>query len=660
MSQNIGPRTDDRLFFSSLIDTSLPGLEKIPEAAAAGDFKKARKIFAEYVRTALSPEYFNNMQFKVHQINSITFPGETWLQAADRICRNLLISCNTQFQFGEEIDYFVNPTHNQYREWTWQLSRHNEWFILAYAYLQTGDEKYAEACAKQFSTWVKQALSPEPGSADGGMTLCWRTIETGIRMGSNWQYALHAFYRSPAFTDDIITGWYKSVWEHGERLCNDYRTGNWLLMEMDGLAQIGILYPVLRNAKQWYKFAMDMLEKQLDLQFYPDGFQYELSTHYHGVSVECYLRLMRVAQAYGAALPGAFLQKLENAITFYSKLIMPDFRLPNLNDGTWVKAGVWVQEFIDFFPHRRDFLWLVSEGARGDQPAHKSIALPWSGLMAFRTGWNSDAVWGLLDAAPYGRGHQHEDKLSFLLHVNGRMVLTEGGVYAYDNSEMRKYVLSTRSHNTIRVNGMDQNRGINYRWEDNDIKKESGIKYTIADNYDYAAGLYNEGYGPKAEKSAAHERAVIFLKNQEFASRPFFIVIDRMRAVKKNKYESLWHLDVDSVLPDGLNASAGELTILQSGAEGMTANIVSGLEQPEWQGWKTITAQQGDYRGIPVLRYHWEAANSCTAAVFYPSSPGDCPITGINIRESNEDAVITLFMRSKNTITLNESSYRRS
>ena len=658
MPKEIGPRTDDNVFFSSLIDVSLPGLEKIPEAVAKGNFKEARKLFAAYIRSTLNPDYFKKMSYQVHQIDSITLPGETWRESADRICRNLLISCSTEQQFGEKIDYFSNPTFNLYKEWTWQLSRHNEWFILGYAYFKTGDEKYAQAWAKQFDTWVKQALSPEPGSADGSATLCWRTIEAGIRMGSNWQYVLHAFYKSPAFTDDIITDWYKSVWEHGERLYNDHRTGNWLLMEMDGLAQIGIFYPVLRNARQWFNFAVEMLEKQLDIQFYPDGLQYELTTHYHGVSISCYIRLMRVAQAYGTTLPDNFLHKLENTIAFYSKLIMPDFRLPNLNDGTWARAGTWVSEYMDFFPHRKDFIWTATEGKQGERPSYTSIALPYSGLMAMRTGWDADALWGLLDVAPFGRGHQHEDKLSLLLYMNGRRVLTEGGVYAYDDSEMRRYVLSTRSHNTIRVNGMDQNRGLNYRWEDKDIQKESGMKYSITDKYDYAAGMYNEGYGPNAECVAVHERAVILLKKLQFDARPFFIVIDRMRAEKPNTYESLWHLDVDSVLPDRLNASAGELTILVSGAEGMTADVVTGQEKPEWQGWKIITANQGDYLPAPALRYHWEARDTRVVTIFYPSSVESCPIANVEASERVEDTTITFRLRNKNIVTIDEEEYK--
>ena len=56
-------------------------------------------------------------------------------------------------------------------------------------------------------------------------------------------------------------------------------------MEMNGLAQIGILYPQFRLAGEWLKQAYESLEEELGRQIYPDGFQYELATNYHDVEI---------------------------------------------------------------------------------------------------------------------------------------------------------------------------------------------------------------------------------------------------------------------------------------------------------------------------------------------------------------------------------------
>ena len=39
-------------------------------------------------------------------------------------------------------------------------------------------------------------------------------------------------------------------------------------MEMNGLAQLSIIFPELNNAAEWRKFAFDMLEKELNRQLY--------------------------------------------------------------------------------------------------------------------------------------------------------------------------------------------------------------------------------------------------------------------------------------------------------------------------------------------------------------------------------------------------------
>ena len=95
------------------------------------------------------------------------------------------------------------------------------------------------------------------------------------------------------------------------------------------------------------------------------------------------------------------------------------------------------------FPENKTIRWITEKFETGE-PDFTSIALPWSGFLVMRTGWTTEDSWALFDAAPFGKAHQHEDKLSLLFYANGKLLLTEGGNYAYDTSEMRRYVLSTR------------------------------------------------------------------------------------------------------------------------------------------------------------------------------------------------------------------------
>lgn len=665
----VGPRLSDERFFGELVDVSRPGLEGIPAAVARGDYAVARRLFAAEVRRTLQPERYLRIprQFRG---TSFMYEGETPAEAAERILRLELISTSTPHRFDGEVDWFANPTFNRYKEWTWQLSRHPEWALLGERYRETGDERYAEGFVRLFRSWVRQAVVPE--DAPGGATLCWRTIEAGIRMGGSWQWALHSFYRSPHFTDDVLTDWYKSVWEHGWRLRHYHRTGNWLIMEMNGLAQVGILYPQFRDAPAWKAYAMDRLAAELDAQVHPDGFQVELSTGYHQVVIRNYEWLMDVCDAYDEPVPDAFRRGLERMHEANLKMMMPDGRLPDVNDGGWQEVARLMERAVAAYPHRQDFRWVRSRGREGRPPEETSVAFPQAGYYVMRTGWEPDAVWALLDGGPFGYGHQHEDKLNVLLHAHGRLLVTEGGNYAYDDSEMRRYVLSTRAHNTIRVDAQDQNRRLNYRREDLDPTAPAGGRFLTTDAYDLAEAEYDEGYGPEAALRVAHRRRVILMKGGDGGLGPYLLVIDRLvpEDADAHAYQVLWHLDGEAALQEGpavmtRDAGTANLTILSAERDGLRVAVVAGqgaadgVGRPtEWQGWKAIKDhQQGQYAPAPTAVYVVEAAGPLRlVTLLYPTRAGeDCPVAGVVAAPDPSATGIVLRLRGGGVVELDEA-----
>ena len=223
---------------------------------------------------------------------------------------------------------------------------------------------------------------------------------------------------------------------------------------------------------------MMFLEEELGRQIYPDGFQYELSTGYHDVVINNYERLILAARAFDVPVPERMTERLTTACEIDVKLMMPDGCLPDINDGRMEASRKLLEPKLSFIREEKaeTILWAASGGTRGTRPDYLSAALPYSGFFIMRNGWENGSVWGLLDAAPFGRGHQHEDKLNLLIYAQGKYLLTEGGNYAYDDSEMRRYCLSSRAHNTVLVDHKGQNRRASYVWEDSDIEKLSGMK----------------------------------------------------------------------------------------------------------------------------------------------------------------------------------------
>lgn len=660
-----GPRLSDRDFFTQCVDTTRPGLEEIPAAVAEGDYAAARGLFADAARRSLQPQRFLQIDRQFRGANFMR-PGESVAEAAERILNLELISTSTPHQFEDDVDWFANPTYNQYKEWTWQLSRHPEWGILAERYRQTGDERYAAAFVRFFCSWVRQAVVPE--DAPGNATRCWRTIEAGIRMGGVWQWALHSFYRSPHFTDDVLVDWYKSVWEHGWRLRNFHRTHNWLIMEMNGLAQIGILYPQFRQAEAWKQYAFDVLVRELETQVHPDGMQYELSTGYHQVNIRNYQWLWDVAAAYDEPIPDAFRAGLEKMHAANVKLMMPDGRLPDLNDGGWHQVAPLLERAVQFYPERDDFRWAYTRGKEGHPPAETSLAFEYAGFYVMRSSWASDAIWAFLDGGPFGYAHQHEDKLNLLLHAYGRLLLTEAGNYAYDDSEMRRYVLSTRGHNTIRVDGLDQNRRLHFDRENPDVTIPAGARWYTGDRYDGVVADYDEGYGPQAERLVTHQRKLLFLKQGvDDALGPCFLVVDRLlsRDQAAHEYEVLWHFNTDSATVAGSGVASHDadqpnLAIVATDRPGLALEVVSGQEEPEWQGWKAIkNHQQGEYQAIPTAVYRWRVAGPARLVTLLHPLPAGQEGVVEQVKASADPAETTLriLLENGHSLKLDEADF---
>jgi hypothetical protein len=288
-----------------------------------------------------------------------------------------------------------------------------------------------------------------------------------------------------------------------------------------------------------------------------------------------------------------------------------------------------------------------------------------------RSGWERDAIWALFDGGPFGYAHQHEDKLNLLLHAYGRLLLTEGGNYAYDMSEMRRYVLSTRAHNTIRVDGLDQNRRLNFRSQvsadqpgtlQNPLTTPSGAAWSFTQQLDTAEATYNEGYGPYAKHIVSHHRRVIFFKQSpDPLLGPLLLVIDSLSPSDdaEHQYEALWHLDAGQAEIDGLvtttsDVNMANLTIIAAPLPALALTLVTGQEAPEWQGWKSIKDnQQGEYVPTPTAVYSWAATGpSQLITLLYPTRPGEnCPVValeagpdGAGVRLRLRDGRVVLMM----------------
>ena len=169
-------------------------------------------------------------------------------------------------------------------------------------------------------------------------------------------------------------------------------------------------------------------------------------------------------------------------------------------------------------------------------------------------------------------------------------MIVEAGTFAYDTSEMRKYVLSTRAHNTVRIDGFDQNRRKGYRWKAEDIARKSNLVFRTTPTLDWAEATYADGYGP-AKIPVRHTRRLIFHK-AESGLPPFFVVVDRLSASdgQSHAFEQLWHLENCTYegRADSFSADFGGGVWLTGAFSQAGLVDKKGQYQPEYQGWLPI------------------------------------------------------------------------
>ena len=620
-------------FYHEALDPSIPALKDAIDRYDAGDKAGAASAFAAYFKTVLRPDlYLTGRQSE----SPAPSDRDTAVARADRICEGEVVSTGFPYVFKDNVfDWEVNPTFNEYKEWTWQLSRHPEFVRLAEAYSYTKDEKYARQYDRMIVSWIEQCTCPE--NASGYATKTWRTIEAGIRMLGNWHVAIHTFMNSPSVSDADWVLIFRSVYEHVYRLRGFRTSHNWLIMEMGGLVNIAVLYPFFRDADEWFRDGMDTLLAELDIQLYPDDFQYELTTGYHGVNIGNYENVISLCRKYGVEVPAAFLNGVYRMYRFYTKAARPDLLTPALNDGGTVNVPAMLGKALLSYPDDEVFRWFATKRAEGKAPDFDSVVLEYSGQVVMRQSWEPDAVWALFDGGPFGYAHQHEDKLNFILYAYGEDMLPDPGNYAYDTSKQRAYILSTRSHNTGLVDGLGQNRREIYHWEPEDIKKKAeSLVYRNGPDFETAECTYSDGYGSRRctedGKSsfvpASHRRKIVFFKKGWKSLPPFFVLLDDFTAeTGSHTFEVSFQLTGD---PAVLSQNGVQVSFPSGASLVITSDVYPtaavGQYAPEYKGWQSIHAQgEHEHQPAPLVSFPKVGASASFATVVLPLPHSDAP-----------------------------------
>jgi hypothetical protein len=269
-------------------------------------------------------------------------------------------------------------------------------------------------------------------------------------------------------------------------------------------------------------------------------------------------------------------------------------------------------------------VYAASGGRRGTPPPETSHRFPWARRAVLRSGWDEDADFALLETAPFGYGHQHEDALGFELFAHGRPLLGMMGRFTYARVPRREYLLSSRGHNVLLVDGQGQNqRSLQQNFAQTAPRPAEWIAHAETTDpwvsnaaQDTAFGRYS-GPWTGGLQGIDWSRWLIYHKPDPAAGRPaFWVVRDRVEGQGEHDLTFLLHFFPGEVEVD----AAGQR--IQTHFGDQTGNLLAHFVAPQPLALDAARGQENPPRGWYSQEYGliepaWEVRAACRAALPY-------------------------------------------
>lgn len=599
----------------TLLNLNHPGLEKVKAFYKEGAKEDAAQALLDYYRNR------TGVVNPAIDLEHLTI-GKREQQWADEALEHTFYvhdGYQPAFNYGKDIDWQYWPVKDN--ELRWQLHRH-KWFTpMGKAYRLSKDEKYAREWAAQYLDWVRKnplaqvdkeeyelASTGEVKGIAENVRFAWRPLETSHRLQDQInQFTL--FITSPSFTPAFLTEFLVNYHRHALHVLGNYSAeGNHLLFEAQRMLAAGAFFPEFKEASAWRKSGIDILNREIKVQVYSDGGQYELDLHYHLACIEIFCKALRMADVNGFRneFPTRYISTIENMIRFYMNVCYPDYTNPCFSDakkGDPQTEQANYREWLKLFPENRQIRYFATDGREGEAPANLSKGFLKSGFFAFRNGWKKDATVMVVKAGPKGEWHCQPDNGTFELWFNGKNLFPDSGSYIYAGGpevmKLRNWFRQTAVHNTLTLDNknLETTESVTRLWQ-----PEGDVQVLVTENPSY--------------KDLTHRRSVFFV------NQTYFVIVDEATGGATGNVNLHYQLCDGNVTVDAKNLSlstdfAGNSQVkLQCFGPKQTT-----LKEEE--GWYSIAYRQRTQRTAVAFDTEKRAGEDVQfITVIYPSKSG--------------------------------------
>lgn len=510
---------------------------------------------------------------------------------------------------GTAIDYrdvrLVGNARN-----IWELNRHFQLVELGQAWALTGNARYRDMATSLLGSWLKACPYP--------LGINWvSALEHGIRL-LNWYFAARLMgLSSEDLKEEAIPGWQASIywhcrfiWRHQSRFSS---ANNHLIGEMAGLYVAAATWPCWSESQRWKIEARSILLREVDKQINADGVSREQTTGYQLFVLQLVITAGLVGEESGDPFPVEYWTAVRRMIWFLRSITDAGGHLPAFGDSD---DGIAYVLSPTARGRRLEDLLELEEAysAGGSSRLSDHSAAAWfqtgfprpthwpSGSLGSRVSFpdggyfvlaknrgQSDEVQVVFDAAPLGylsiAAHGHADCLSFVMSVAGEEILIDPGTYCYHSDPVwRDYFRSTRAHNTVGLDGLDQSVMAGpFMWLER--ARPTVHQYTIGAAKSVLVASH-DGY-LRLPDPVSHRRTI---ELDSGAAR--LVVVDTLECAGSHAVERSWHVAPEcrvSRLEDGrvmITGSRCQVTL--SCPDAGSIELLTGSESPR-RGWVSRT-----------------------------------------------------------------------
>jgi hypothetical protein len=473
------------------------------------------------------------------------------------------------------FDWSTDPYKDN--NWCAQLQKWNMLDAYILSYEKDQDAVSLETVKSVMLDWYRHHVAENRESP-----MMWRDFVAGIRsmklayLISNWQHGKF-----------ILNATEQRIFLHLTMLHLDFilepkniKFTNHTFSDFHGAMALSEVIDQT-SASEVERFILSLTPRLIATQFDQHGVHLEHSFGYQGFGIRCLKRLDASGWFTQIGLHD-FLQRAES--------IEPLFRLP---DGRVAPIGDTDGKPM---PLRNKATVFKGEREIFNKSGYLIIRSDGKGVIP-------DASYFSLMGAFHSNIHKHPDDLS-VIWFEGEDILCDAGKYAYKSSKYRKYVQSTRAHNTVEIDGNNFS-----------VEREDAYGSAIKSVIDGQGGCQITASVHHMKIGVRHTRHCIYEPGK------WLLIIDRLKSADEHNFTQWFHFSPHLVLKSNdkafttkLTASGRVLSVQFDTSLPSQIQLISGQDKPFIQGW--ISQSYAEITPSPTIGLTQRGADLTFAAFF--------------------------------------------